>query len=133
MTLILSCRSSLNPWRDRKIFRNCCEVNFRNVATASVCGDLQNNPMTAEPYRFLSRECAVSLPQQVPHYNPDHPLGWRFQPCPLSCFSTEALPRMAIHCEAEPFHQVTCLRSHFCPERERIFRCKAGVPVVKKI
>src|ERR1700730_11296305 len=32
MTLILSCRSSLNPWRDRKIFRNCCEVNSRNVA-----------------------------------------------------------------------------------------------------
>jgi len=53
----------------------------------------------------------ASLPQQVPHYNPDHPLGWRFQPCPLSCFSTEALPRMAIHCEAEPFHQVT-----FSPE-----------------
>jgi hypothetical protein len=58
---------------------------------------------------------------------------------------------MAVHCEAEPFHRATfrpesegehqCFsvagdsfqRLHFYPERERIFRFKTGVPIVKKI
>jgi hypothetical protein len=58
---------------------------------------------------------------------------------------------MAVHCKAEPFHRATfrpksegeyqCFsvasdsiqRSHFYPEWERIFRYKAGVPIVKKI
>jgi hypothetical protein len=69
----------------------------------------------------------------------------------VELFVTEALPRTAAQCEAEPFHRVPlrpesevefqCLsiasesvhRSNFYLEQERIFRSKAGVPIVKKI
>lgn len=63
----------------------------------------------------------------------------------------EEMSRMTVRSEAEPIYRATfrpesedefqCFsiasgsvqRSHFYPERERTFRSKAGVPIVKKI
>jgi hypothetical protein len=64
MTLKSSCRSSLNPWSDRKISRNCFDAFGR--------GGL----------KFWSLE--ERQPHVVPRYNPDHTLAWWFRPCPSS-------------------------------------------------